>query len=99
MFACASSAVNQTAEVSDVYSITGINLELRINHTGNINDNIYIYIYTRYMYPMFTQIPHILSHLLPLIAEAVFGFYHKRSWRDGVGGGGACADSFNHGVV
>lgn len=97
MFACAYSSVNQTAEVSDVYSITGINLGLHINHTGNINDNIYIY--TRYMSPMFTQIPHIHSHLLPLIAEAVFGFYHKRSWRDGVGGRGACADGFNHNVV
>lgn len=93
MFACAYSSVNQTVEVSDVYSITGTNLELRINHTDNINDNIYIYIYTRYMYPMFTQIPHIHSHLLPLIVEAVFGFYHKRSWRDGVGGRGVPAQT------
>lgn len=56
MLACAYSIMDQTAEVSDVYSITEINLELHINHTSNINDNIYtVYvsnIYTNISYPL-----------------------------------------------
>lgn len=59
--------MNQTAEVSDVYSITEINLELHINHTSNISNNIY----THHMYPMFSQISHIHSHVLQQIAEAM----------------------------
>lgn len=72
------SIMNQPAEVSDVYSITEINLELHINHTSNINDNIYtVYVsnvYTNISYPLTSAATDSRGK-----AVFLFGLNHKRS--------------------
>lgn len=75
------SDVQHQAEVSDVYSITELNLELHVNHTSNINDNIYIYtvyvsnVYTNISYPLTSAATDSRGNA----AVFLFGLYHERS--------------------
>lgn len=77
-------------------SITELNLRLHINHTPNINDNLYrVYIYI-YIYNVYTNISYPSSATDSWgNTVLLFGLFHKRSKWDGLGN---CGNSFNHDV-